>query len=76
MMQIQLSDLWETCKHCGGNRFEPPPTANAPGTNIESDVPQFSRASCEFCDGKGGKPTPAGEAILELVMKSDLFHRK
>jgi len=52
---ITFDDLFTPCDHCKGKT---PPPAALPGS-------QFG--DCPACNGRGGKLTASGRAVIELI---------
>jgi Tryptophan RNA-binding attenuator protein inhibitory protein len=62
-MSISLDDLWDTCKACGGSGRHDPRTVR--GGALSAAPPL-----CNECRGRGGKPTPSGQAVLDFLKRA------
>jgi hypothetical protein len=62
-MALTLEELWEKCPKCGGSGTE------APGKMVGGGI-SITPGACPECEGRGGKPTESGRAILELLERA------
>lgn len=61
--QVFTAEGATPCPKCDGGRVK------VAGTHQYAMVYPAQSASCTVCKGKRGKPTPAGEAVLQLMEK-------
>jgi len=66
MVEIKLEDLVDVCRTCkGSGTLDPGPK---PITSFgELGQHAVNGNSCGTCRGKGGKPTPTGQAIFDFL---------
>lgn len=69
-MDIKLEDLFQVCDRCKGSGWI------REGSSAPAGRVALSReGTCEACGGMKGRPTPAGQVILDFLEKSQSFHR-
>lgn len=71
---LTLADLWQVCPECNGSG-EPKPQTNTKKPEGLMDPAHFfnhvaATASCRECEGRRGKPTPTGQAVLDFLAKN------
>ena len=59
---LTFEDLWQSCQTCNGNGKIP---SHREGSAL------VSASNCEDCGGRGGKPTPTGQAIIDLIRRNE-----
>jgi hypothetical protein len=62
-MSLSLDDLWETCKACDGS------SKHVPG-RVRGGAVSITPPACNECGGRGGKPTPGGQAVLDFLKRA------
>ena len=62
-MALKLDDLWEECKKCSGTGKQEPGKKLGGGISI-------TPGDCNECNGRGGKTTPTGQAILDFLQRA------
>ncbi len=62
-MSLSLDDLWDACKACDGSGKHDP--GRVRGGAVSAAPPL-----CNECGGRGGKPTPSGQAVLDFLKRA------
>jgi hypothetical protein len=62
-MSVSLDDLWDSCKACDGSGIHDPGRVRGGAVSI---TPPW----CNECAGRGGKPTPGGQAVLDFLKRA------
>lgn len=68
-MDIKLEDLFELCEGCSGSGWFRESSTQTGRTGFRRE------GTCEACRGLKGRPTQAGQVILDFLEKSKAFHQ-
>jgi hypothetical protein len=70
-MTIRFEDLWTVCQKCSGQGEVT--TVEGVTNPIAGPGPTTTVGTCQHCQGKRGKPTASGQAIIDLLSRQQRY---